>query len=171
MPKKLLVIILYLQLIIHWTNAQEKLPDRIITLPAGSWTVENLLHFLEDRYQIMFSYIPEEIPLKSEIKLPAGKTSLSRLLDISFSDKDITWSFVAMQVVLKKNIKTKNKFTVNGKISDAMTGESLIGANIYITSMEVGTTSNSYGFYSITLPESNIARHAMPSVNQLVGSN
>ena len=40
------------------------------------------------------------------------------------------------------------KYTINGIITDAETGESLPGANIYTNSLN-GTISNSYGFYSI----------------------
>ena len=44
------------------------------------------------------------------------------------------------------------KFTLSGYISDAETGEMLIGANVYDFKSESGTTSNTYGFYSLTLP-------------------
>ncbi len=41
--------------------------------------------------------------------------------------------------------------TISGYISDAKTGERLIGANVYEPSLKNGTTTNTYGFYSITL--------------------
>ncbi|HEU4472776.1 MAG TPA: TonB-dependent receptor [Flavisolibacter sp.] len=44
------------------------------------------------------------------------------------------------------------KFTLNGYISDKKTGERLLGASIFIQNKNLGTTSNGYGFYSITLP-------------------
>jgi hypothetical protein len=43
--------------------------------------------------------------------------------------------------------------TISGYIEDAKSGEKLIGANIYEPSTNLGTTSNSYGFYSFTLPK------------------
>lgn len=43
------------------------------------------------------------------------------------------------------------KFTVNGYVSDKKSGERLLGASVYVESKNTGTTSNSYGFYSITL--------------------
>jgi hypothetical protein len=43
------------------------------------------------------------------------------------------------------------KFTLNGFISDSLTGETLIGANITVAQTGRGVTTNSYGFYSITL--------------------
>jgi hypothetical protein len=47
-------------------------------------------------------------------------------------------------------------FTVSGTVKDAGNGEDLIGALIGIAEMPgKGTASNSYGFYSITLPAGN----------------
>ncbi len=42
--------------------------------------------------------------------------------------------------------------TLSGYIKDADSGETLIGASVFIPSLSVGTTSNEYGFYSITVP-------------------
>lgn len=44
------------------------------------------------------------------------------------------------------------KFTISGFISDAETGEKLIGASVYTQQNYQGTTSNNYGFFSLTLP-------------------
>ncbi len=46
----------------------------------------------------------------------------------------------------------KENFTISGYISDATNGESLPGATVVVTSINKGTATNSYGFYSITLP-------------------
>lgn len=45
------------------------------------------------------------------------------------------------------------KHTLFGYIRDAKTGESLIGATISVNDKAMGTTSNNYGFYSITIPD------------------
>jgi hypothetical protein len=46
-------------------------------------------------------------------------------------------------------------FTISGKVTDASNGETLLGCNITTIKEEkpVGTTTNEYGFYSITLPK------------------
>jgi outer membrane receptor for ferrienterochelin and colicin len=44
------------------------------------------------------------------------------------------------------------KITINGYITDAVTGERLIGASVIVKGRNEGTASNSYGFYSITVP-------------------
>jgi hypothetical protein len=44
------------------------------------------------------------------------------------------------------------KHTVSGYISDASSGEELISATIYIKELKTGTVTNTYGFYSLNLP-------------------
>lgn len=46
----------------------------------------------------------------------------------------------------------QEKFTLSGTISDAASNETLIGASVYIPELETGTTTNEYGFYSISVP-------------------
>lgn len=45
----------------------------------------------------------------------------------------------------------KKKYTISGYVKEAGSGELLIGATVYIPSLKVGTATNGYGFYSITL--------------------
>ncbi len=45
------------------------------------------------------------------------------------------------------------KYTISGYITDGTNGESILGANIVADSLRLGTSSNNYGFYSLTLPE------------------
>ncbi|RLC23476.1 MAG: hypothetical protein DRH21_06980 [Deltaproteobacteria bacterium] len=46
----------------------------------------------------------------------------------------------------------QEKNTLSGYIKDGSTGEELIGATVYIQELSIGTVSNVYGFYSITIP-------------------
>ncbi|MHA8051518.1 TonB-dependent receptor [Aquirufa sp. ROCK-SH2] len=43
------------------------------------------------------------------------------------------------------------KSTLSGYIKDKSNGEGIIAANIYVKELKTGTSSNTYGFYSITL--------------------
>ena len=44
------------------------------------------------------------------------------------------------------------KATISGFVDDAASGERLPGVNIYVSGQPLGTASNNYGFYSLTLP-------------------
>jgi len=47
------------------------------------------------------------------------------------------------------------QFTISGYIKDAQTGEELLYANVLAKENQTGTTTNLYGFYSLTLPKGN----------------
>ncbi len=47
----------------------------------------------------------------------------------------------------------QEKYTLSGFITDKNSGETIVGANVYCPELKIGVTSNSYGFYSLTLPE------------------
>ena len=44
------------------------------------------------------------------------------------------------------------QFTLSGYVKDAENGEALIGARIFVESLAIGTLSNEYGFYSLSVP-------------------
>jgi len=50
------------------------------------------------------------------------------------------------------NLFAQSDFTISGYIKDQASGETLIGAAVYIEELETGTVSNVYGFYSISMP-------------------
>ena len=46
----------------------------------------------------------------------------------------------------------QNNYTISGYIRDAADGEELIGVNISIPELKIGTSTNVYGFYSLEVP-------------------
>ena len=48
--------------------------------------------------------------------------------------------------------QAQSRHTVSGYITDASSGETLIGATVWVESMSEGVASNVYGFYTLTLP-------------------
>src|SRR5450759_350814 len=49
--------------------------------------------------------------------------------------------------------QSQKHFTISGYVREVISGESLIGVNIYLPDHKTGTVTNTYGFYSLTLPE------------------
>ncbi|MQP24391.1 TonB-dependent receptor plug domain-containing protein [Flavobacterium sp. LMO8] len=49
----------------------------------------------------------------------------------------------------------QEKVTLSGVVSDANNNETLIGVSVYVSELNIGTYTNEYGFYSITLPKAN----------------
>jgi len=58
--------------------------------------------------------------------------------------------------IVQISMFAQEKVTLSGIVTDANSGETLFGVNIYMESdPTIGTTTNEYGFYSITLPKGN----------------
>ena len=49
-------------------------------------------------------------------------------------------------------LSAQNRYTVSGEITDAETGEDLVAATVYLEGSSLGSASNSYGFFSLTVP-------------------
>ncbi|MBI3883766.1 MAG: TonB-dependent receptor, partial [Sphingobacteriales bacterium] len=59
--------------------------------------------------------------------------------------------FVFLLLIISTTLHAQEKYTISGTVTSKKTGESLIGATIRIVPTLTGTTSNEYGFFSITL--------------------
>ncbi|MES2427752.1 MAG: TonB-dependent receptor [Bacteroidota bacterium] len=62
--------------------------------------------------------------------------------------------FLLISVSLTTGAFAQKKYTINGTIKDAATGETLIGATVKLEAQQqTGATTNAYGFFSLTAPE------------------
>ena len=64
----------------------------------------------------------------------------------------VLYSLLLMAMCSTWPAMAQEKYTLSGVITEASTGETLIGVNISIPDINAGAISNAYGFYSITLP-------------------
>jgi hypothetical protein len=49
-------------------------------------------------------------------------------------------------------VNAQLSYSVNGYVKDAETGEDLIGASVYVPKLSKGTTTNTYGYFTLSLP-------------------
>jgi len=56
--------------------------------------------------------------------------------------------------MLTLSVFSQNRFTLSGYVTDEQ-GEALTGVNVIVPGTSAGTVSNTYGFYSLTLPAGN----------------
>jgi len=60
--------------------------------------------------------------------------------------------FTVLFLFIFSALFAQEKFTLSGTIADAGSNETLIGASVYIKELNTSTTTNAYGFFSISLP-------------------
>lgn len=56
-------------------------------------------------------------------------------------------------VMVTSSLFAQEKYTISGYVRDAETGEELIGVNVISKEKSIGTITNVYGYYSLTLTE------------------
>ncbi len=66
--------------------------------------------------------------------------------------------FVVAFVIFSRGnvVNAQSNFSVSGYVKDADTGEDLVGATIYAPALSKGTTTNAYGFFSLSLPADSV---------------
>ena len=109
---------------------------------------------------IKFSFSPKKIPENKLINASFTDMPFSLVLDKLFYGLPIRYEVMDDYIILKKKeivqageeVEDTKQYTINGYVKDNKTGEFLIGATIYIRELEVGTISNNYGYFSITIP-------------------
>ena len=58
---------------------------------------------------------------------------------------------VLLVLLLSFAASAQDKFTLSGYVTDAASGETVIGAKVYIPTIRKGAVTNNYGFYSLTV--------------------
>ena len=58
--------------------------------------------------------------------------------------------------LLGNMVFAQEKYTISGFVEDASSGEKLIGVNIYDLKSDKGVSTNTYGFFSLTLPADSV---------------
>ena len=60
--------------------------------------------------------------------------------------------FFALILIYSYSLFGQESFILSGYITDVETNEKLIGVNVLLPELNLGTTTNEYGFYSISIP-------------------
>jgi hypothetical protein len=155
------LIFLFLLISCHFSFSQDL--NKRITIKAKNKPIADVLNEISEKGKIYFSYNPQIIPDK-KITIKATHVSIDEVLKVVLNQNGLDYSVVENQVVLKKLVVDKSwpetktliktgTHTISGFIKEKSNGEVLIGANIYAEGTSHGTTSNGYGFYSLTLPK------------------
>ncbi len=166
--KRLLTLLFFL-LVFSWNFHvfSQSLPlDNKISLVLKSEKLGKVLKQIEKKGRIKFSYSRKIVPVQERITYKANNKSISQILMEILSPLGIEFVQVEKQVVLRRakeaivedhpktdTIRKKSDYTISGNIRELSSGESLIGATIFIDELKSGSITNAYGFYSITIPE------------------
>lgn len=150
-----IVIISTLLLILCFAGKAQNLSSQLITLKADSVTLGSILTRLSDEFSVQLFYSPSKIPVNKKISVNVSEVSLHTILEVICNQAKIGYKIEKTQVILSSSekIRPEGLYTICGFVSDSVTGERLIGANIVVKNLAMGTITNAFGFYSFTLAQ------------------
>jgi hypothetical protein len=134
--------------------------NKKISIRATNASFDDILIEIAEKGQVKFSYSKSQIPVNNKITLKEKNKTVGEILDKACAQAGVQYLLVEDQIVLKlpKNIETKSPpkitipaYTLSGFIRDTLSNEVLIGASLVIKGLNIGTITNGYGFYSLTL--------------------
>jgi outer membrane receptor for ferrienterochelin and colicin len=99
-------------------------------------------------------YSDSRIPTEQPITINARNEKLGSILVVILDDFSLSYQIVGNQLVLvkKDKLQGEHEITLYGYIKDKVSGEFLIGANVFVHDRSRGTATNENGFYSFKIP-------------------
>jgi len=133
------------------TYAQSGLLQKEVDINPGRKTVEAILSEMTQK-GIDLAYSDNAIPIHKLVEIKITPRSVYQYFLTMFNNERLAFEERDSTILLyKSNQRVKKKITISGVVRDANSGENLIGAHIWIDSLKLGTTSNEYGFYSLSI--------------------
>jgi hypothetical protein len=134
------------------TQAQDNNPRLSITIPAT--TLDVALRMLEQQSKVALSYENtrvRNIPVKARHYTDAPlETILKEVLE------ETKMTFLRKNGNILIVPRPRQPGTLSGYVEDLASGERLIGVSLAVPEFQAGTTTNNYGFFSITIPADSI---------------
>lgn len=127
-----------------------------ISLERKEGSVAEFLDDLNKIPGITISYSNRVVNLSKTVQAKGDEKTLGDYLQTILQGQRVKFVEQQEKIFLVPDEKTKEKYTISGYITDQKNGERMIGASVYIPSLQGGTTSNTYGFFSITLESDSI---------------
>jgi hypothetical protein len=135
---------------------QSPLDDRI-NLNAQNLPLKDALYSLIDQ-GAKISFNNSIIPTSKNINLRVSNERLGDVLPKLLEETDLGFKIVGSQIVIVRNpskelVPTKKFHTISGTLSDAETGEHIINGTLYDAKRKIGTYTNEYGHFSLSVRE------------------
>ncbi len=147
-----------MQRVIFWivfcisTIAQAQIFDKKIDFVCQNLSIAQALDSLAKQAQISINYRSDVFEPTKTLSLSIKNKSLLYVLNAICAGAMVSYELQDKAVIIKKQ-KPKVGFVVNGKVRSQKTGESLIGSSIFVSELSAGTSTNSYGFFALSLTQ------------------
>ncbi len=141
---------LFYLLIISGLNTQAQSPlSKPILLDSP---IETLYHAFDKIQQVTPVGYSKNVIGNQKVSIAAGNWTVKSLINELLSQTQLKYVLQDQVILFTNEVRL---YTISGTISDNETGENLVGAAVVHRNTGQGTTTNNYGFFSLSLPQGN----------------
>jgi len=135
-----------------------------INMKVKNMPLQEVLKEISRQAGVPISYNVSRLPVDAPVTVTIKNKTVEEALRMVCDPLKLTFSFVENQYVVQQkkeketvveNPTQTQNFTFSGYIIDATSSEAIPGAVVYTSDLKFGTTSNGYGFFSLTIPAGN----------------
>lgn len=139
--------------LVSFNSKAQSLLNKKITYTAKKISLKQALTDISSQFDIPFSYSESIIPAEKKVSITANEATLKEILE-KLLPASIDFKEISGQIVLSKKRKPSSdkSHTISGYVKEQGSGEQLLGVNIFVPGTTYGTSTNAYGFFSLTLP-------------------
>ncbi len=149
-----------------------------IALTAGVYSGAELIEIIENK-KIVVSYASSALT-KQKVNITNTNYTFGTLLPLLFNTEQYSFIYRENKIIIQAK-RGSNLKNIMGYVQEKTSSERLIGAYVFIESLKIGTTTNAFGYFSLTLDAldtvvlnigalgySNVQRKAYPSAEAFV---
>jgi hypothetical protein len=120
-------------------------------------TVKSFFNDIEAKTDVSVSYSHNALDDDRNVTMQGSEQTIKEVLSVLLADQKVVVLERKNKLLLIPEEKTRRinreqQVTINGYIKEAGSKEVLIGAVVFVPGTQAGTTTNNYGYYSLTLP-------------------
>lgn len=145
-----------------------------VSLNVQDKSIREVLKTIEDQSKIRFFYSDDLLVMDNLINVKADNSNVSEVLNDIFLDSPLTYKAYENDLIVIVPREFLQQRRITGTVTDA-NGAALTGVNVVITGTTQGTITDTYGRYSIDVPQGakslTFSFVGMQSMEQSIGSS
>ena len=126
--------------------------DKLVNFSVNNLSLEETLYEFGEAAEVKLTFSNDILPDR-KLTYNFSNATIRQILTTLLKDTQLSYQIIGGQIVIFRKKQSKPKHTINGYIEDIETGEVLVGATVMVNNINVGTSSNGYGFFSLELEE------------------
>ena len=126
-----------------------------ISMHEDGKSLKEILNLIENETDYRFFYNDDLKSIDNVVDIEVNDLNINQILDKLFASTEFGYKIMDNKLIVIIPKSDDQQLTVSGKVTDANTGEELVGVTVMVKGTTVGITTDANGNYSLSVPDRN----------------